>query len=171
MSFFTHLYNLRLGVGRRLLGEGKLTANEMYARVKNGAVPTEERITTARELLTRIENYWCPRCKDWRKMAACSACGSETLPGMSMYAQLDTINELRGMLSIPPLEGFKMPKGKRGPNWIEIMPATWVNLRRIGNIAFKGGGAVELDGSVYSPKESVIEAIGRWLGQREIKPS
>jgi hypothetical protein len=145
-----------------------MTADQMLEMIRDRSMDPNARIRLARELLAKVENYWCPHCKDWRKMATCAACGSDTQPGMSMYAQLDTINELRGMLNIEPMGGFAM---KKRPDWIEIMPATWVNLRRVGNIAFKGGGTVELDGAVYSPKESVIEAIGRWLGQREIKPS
>jgi hypothetical protein len=140
-----------------------MTADQMLEMIRDKTMVPVARTRLARELLERVENYWCPECKEWRKLPVCAICHTETQPGMSMYAQLDTINELRGILNI---EEFQM---KKGPNWIEIMPATWVNLRRINIIQLKGGGAISLDGETYNPSKAVIDAIERWLGQRELK--
>jgi hypothetical protein len=145
------------------------TADERLAEIRTGEWPPEERMAAAQQLLNEIENYWCPSCQGWRKTPECSVCDYATLPAMSMYAQLNTINELRGMLSIPPLEGFRMPEGKTGPNWIEITPAIWISLKRANTIRFKDGGEVEIDGEKFKPRRSVLETIERWLRRREIK--
>lgn len=58
---------------------------------------------------------------------------------------------------------------KDKPNWIEITPAVWVNLKRANVIKLKGGGVVQIDGEDYTVKQSMLETIERWLRQREMR--
>lgn len=64
---------------------------------------------------------------------------------------------------------------KRGPNWIEVRPGTWINLRRANKIGFNGackdGVAVTIDTTEYIVNRSVEQAIVRWLSLQEIKPT
>jgi hypothetical protein len=57
---------------------------------------------------------------------------------------------------------------RQGPDWIEINPSVWINLRRASVIRLHGGLQVEIDGERYNVQQSVLNALTRWLGQREM---